>query len=116
MGTALLCLFLLLGGKDPWFAIELRVYPLVSQAPATVLVKIRIEPRPENRKYTVIVDGENYYSESWGDLDGDRAPAIQRERAYPALPSGDYNVKVTLYKLVEGKVKTDTESRHFLVT
>jgi hypothetical protein len=80
------------GGAEP---LRLSVTPAQSFAPATVLVRARIEPRAENRWLALVADGPNFYRSSEIQLDGDQAPKTVELR-FSNLPGGDYEIYAVL--------------------
>jgi hypothetical protein len=76
-------------------ALTLAVTPAQSMAPATVRVRARVEPSAENRRLTIIADGEDYYRSSEFQLEGDQAPPTV-EVQFPSLPGGNYEVYAVL--------------------
>src|SRR3954454_17119911 len=57
-------------------ALILAVAPSQSFAPATVSVRLTIEPSIANRRVAVTVDSEDFYRSSEIPLDADHAPRI----------------------------------------
>jgi hypothetical protein len=76
---------------------RIRVSPAICLEPALVEVTVRIPPSPDNRRLSVTIDAEDYYTSSTTELDGERAPAM-RVFSYRSLPAGHYTVTVTLEK------------------
>ena len=76
--------------------LALEVMPRVCSVPCTVRVRVQVEPNEDNRQLTVEVTGDNYSSVSSILLDGANAPRTQPFFWYRDLPSGDYEVAVTL--------------------
>jgi hypothetical protein len=79
-------------GNEP---LTLAVTPAQSMAPATVRVRARVEPSAENRKLTIIADGDDYYRSSEFQLEGDQAPPTVELR-FPSLPGGNYEIYAVL--------------------
>lgn len=71
--------------------LKLAVTPIKSLAPATISVRIRIEPDSENRALTVLVRSDEFYQSSEIPLDGESAQRSV-ELHYPNLPGGDYQI------------------------
>ena len=72
-------------------ALSVSVSPTVSTAPATVRVKIHMEPHPDNRMLTVVTESDAYYRGSSIPLEGEDSPTILN-LSYPGLPGGEYEV------------------------
>jgi hypothetical protein len=75
--------------------LSIRVSPIVSLAPATLLIRTSIEPDASNRAVELVADSEGFYRSSLVQLDGERAPktTIFELRS---LPPGEYEVKASL--------------------
>ena len=90
--TALTFLFgLTVSGLDANERLTMVVSPSKSMAPATIRVRLGVEPAIENRFVEVIAESGDFYRSSQVPLDGERAPhtiAIE----FRALPSGTYAV------------------------
>jgi hypothetical protein len=79
--------------------LSMVVTPARSSAPATVRVRIGIQPAAENRVLHVIADSGDFYRSSEIQLDGERAPhTIAVE--FRSLPGGTY--------VVHGMLRDDT--------
>jgi hypothetical protein len=61
-------------------------------APATIRVRLVVEPSADNRALNVIADSGGYYRSSEIQLDGDRAPRLLVVE-FPSLPGGSYTVQ-----------------------
>jgi hypothetical protein len=92
------------GDKTTTDPLKIRVSPALSMEPGIVQVTVTVADNPDNRALAVKIDAEAYYSSSAMELDGDRGPAT-KVFAYRSLPSGQYNVTVTL-KNRHGRVLT----------
>jgi hypothetical protein len=68
------------------------VTPSKSMAPATIRVRVGVEPAAENRVLNVIADSGAYYRSSEIQLDGERAPRLLVVE-FPSLPGGSYTVQ-----------------------
>jgi len=90
-GVLLIAMPMVNGGE----LLTMAVSPVQSIAPTTVRVRIRVEPRAENRVLEVAADSGNYYRGSTIPLDGDLAPATVT-LSYPNLPEGSYEVVCVL--------------------
>jgi len=75
--------------------LKLAVTPAQSFAPATVRVRVRIEPSAENRMLAIVADGDDFYRSSEIQLDGDQSPKTV-ELEFPNLPGGEYEVSALL--------------------
>ena len=75
--------------------VTLKVSPAKSFAPASMLIRARIEPSAANRSLAIIADGENFYRSSEIPLEGEQAPKTF-ELALKNLPGGDYGVYAVL--------------------
>jgi hypothetical protein len=71
------------------------VTPARSIAPATIRVRVRVEPAASNRVLNVVADSGDYYRSSEIQLDGERTPRTLVVQ-FPSLPGGDYVVHSTL--------------------
>jgi hypothetical protein len=69
--------------------------PPMSAAPATVRVRLIIEPDSSNRALEVVADSADFYRSSLIELDGERAPRMAVVE-YRSLPGGDYVISGTL--------------------
>jgi len=65
--------------------------------PASVRLRIRVEPDAENRALTVAVLSEGYERSSLEQLDGADAP-ISRWITYKGIPAGDYEAVAVVYR------------------
>jgi hypothetical protein len=79
-------------GGEP---LKLTVTPAQSFAPATVLVRARIEPSVENRALAIVANGDEFYRSSEIQLNGDQAPKTVDLR-FSDLPRGQYEVYAVL--------------------
>jgi hypothetical protein len=68
------------------------VTPSKSMAPATIRVRVALEPAAENRVLNVIADSGDYYRSSEIQLDGEHAPRTIVV-TFPSLPGGSYTVQ-----------------------
>lgn len=76
--------------------LTLKVFPWVCNRPCTVRVMVQVDPNVENRHLVVTANGDNYYSSSTIDLDGENAPYTQPFFWFNELPSGVYRVDAVL--------------------
>lgn len=72
-------------------AISLRVTPLVSFAPATLTIQVRVHPEPSDRQVQVVVESEHFSRLSRWTIDPSNCPALF---TYPLrdLPEGAYQI------------------------
>jgi hypothetical protein len=75
--------------------LRMSVSPAAAFAPASVMVRARIETHAENRELRVIADSDVFSRASYIPLDGERAPRVN-ELIFRDLPAGEYQVRVTL--------------------
>ena len=71
------------------------VSPAVAFAPATVIVRAKIESDARNRMVEIVAESPNFYRASEIQLDGDKAPRTNTIE-FRSMPSGTYEVKATL--------------------
>jgi hypothetical protein len=76
------------GATEP---LSIRVSPAMSFAPATLVIRARVEPDADNRAMEVSADSEGFYRSSAIQLEGDRAPKTATIE-FRSLPSGEYEV------------------------
>ena len=74
---------------------SVTVSPAVAFAPATLVVRARIESDTRNRAVEIVAESPTFYRSSEVQLDGDRAPRTNVFE-FRAVPSGTYDVKATL--------------------
>ncbi len=77
-----------IGAKDQ---VSVRVSPAISFAPATVVIKTRVEPNADNREMDVTADSEEFHRSSAIQLNGDSAP-LTSFFEFHDLPPGEYEV------------------------
>jgi hypothetical protein len=75
--------------------VTLKVTPAKSFAPASVMIRARIEPSDANRALAIIADGENFYRSSEIPLEGEQAPKTF-EFMLKNVPGGEYGVYAVL--------------------
>ena len=75
--------------------VTLKVTPEKSFAPASVVIRARIEPSAGNRALAIIADGENFYRSSEIPLEGEQAPKTF-ELSLKDLPGGEYGIYAVL--------------------
>lgn len=111
--TALLLLSLLaLAGNTPHRSVSVRVSPLVSLAPASIRVRVTVEPFADQRVLRVDVEGEDFSRASEMPLEGLQA-ARSRWIDYAGIPAGQYQFMARVGTQA-GIVATATQ--HFIVT
>jgi hypothetical protein len=93
---AVFMLGLLARGLDAGERLSMVVTPARSMAPATIRVRVGVEPAASNRVLHVVADSGDYYRSSEIQLDGERAPRTLVVQ-FPSLPGGDYVVHSTLF-------------------
>ncbi len=71
------------------------VSPAVAFAPATLIVRAKIEADARNRVVEIVAESPNFYRSSEIQLDGDKAPRTNTIE-FRSMPSGTYEVKATL--------------------
>jgi streptogramin lyase len=76
------------GATEP---LSIRVSPAMSFAPATLVIRTKVEPDADNRAMEVSADSEGFYRSSAIQLEGDRAPKTTTVE-FRSLPSGEYEV------------------------
>jgi hypothetical protein len=69
--------------------VTIKVTPEKSFAPASIVIRARIEPSAANRALAIIADGENFYRSSEIPLEGEQAPKTF-ELSLKSLPGGEY--------------------------
>jgi len=72
--------------------LTLSVSPAVAFAPATLIVRARIESDSRNRAVEIVAESSDFYRASEVQLDGDNAPVTNRFE-FRSLPSGTYEIK-----------------------
>jgi hypothetical protein len=88
MATATLCA----GAGEP---MTLSVSPAVAFAPATLIVRAKIEADAHNRTVEIVAESPAFYRSSEIQLDGDRAPRTNTFE-FRSMPPGTYDVRATL--------------------
>ncbi len=97
--TTLLCLYAVFATA----ADGITVSPKASFAPATVIVRARVEHDSRNRAMCLELDGGLYRSSCW-EIDGD-SPLVT-EQVYRDLPGGTYTVRLTITRQAVDKPQT----------
>ena len=75
--------------------LAINVSPAVAFAPATLIVRARIEADSRNRAVEIVAESQDFYRASEMTLDGDKAP-MTNVFELRSLPSGTYEIKATL--------------------
>jgi len=75
--------------------LTITVSPAVAFAPATLIVRARIDADPDNRAMEIVAESADFYRASEVPLNGDQAPHMNVFE-FRSLPSGTYEVKATL--------------------
>jgi hypothetical protein len=76
------------GAKKP---ISIQVSPVMSFAPANLMIRARLEPDADNREIEVVAQSDDFYRSSAIQLEGDRAPRTLMFE-FRSVPSGEYQV------------------------
>jgi len=76
-------------------AIQLLTGPL-GLAPCTVRLRVRVEPKAENRSIEVTLTSDDFSSASRQALDGAHAAITQREQTYRDVPRGTYEIRAVV--------------------
>jgi hypothetical protein len=71
--------------------VSITVSPAMSFAPATLVIKARVEPDADNREMDVVADSGEFHRSSAVQLDGVRAPRTSTFE-FRSLPPGEYEV------------------------
>ena len=79
-------------------ALQLLNGPL-GLAPCTVVLRVRVEPKAENRSVEVTLTSPDFSSASLQQLDGLQAPKTQRQQTYPDLPRGEYEIRAIVQRV-----------------
>jgi hypothetical protein len=77
--------------------LQILVSPTVSFAPSTLNVKIRVEPRPENRLLVWSLIGGEFATESRRQLEGEASPKTFFMPQWKDVPPGTYVAVATVY-------------------
>lgn len=85
---------------------------LITHTRPTVRVELRVERQVDNRSIVLEVVGDDYYSRSDWDLEGDHAPYLFTKE-FRDLPQGEYDVAATLVK--SNHSTSMVKGRHFTV-
>jgi len=72
--------------------LTMTVSPAVAFAPATLVVRARIESDSRNRVFEIVAESPEFYRSSEIQLDGDHAP-VTNTFEFRSLPSGTYEIK-----------------------
>ena len=95
------CLALLLvtlnAAEQQHGAIKLSISPKRCIVSCDVRIDVRIEPHPDNRWWTVELDGPVFRS-STQQLNGEQSPKTQAPMWINRLPMGSYEVRAILYR------------------
>ena len=75
--------------------LTMTVSPAVAFAPATLVVRARIETDSRNRTFQIVAESSDFYRASEVQLDGDNAP-VTNTFEFRSLPSGTYEIKATV--------------------
>ncbi len=80
---------------DAGSPMTMTVSPAMTMGPATVKIRLKIEPDASNRSVTIVADSPDFYRSSLINLEGERAPRNVALNYYN-LPGGNYLVSGTL--------------------
>jgi hypothetical protein len=72
--------------------LAIDVTPSVAVAPATLRVRVDVEPARENRSLEIVLESESFFRSSELSLDGEAAPRESRVD-YHDLPIGNYTIR-----------------------
>jgi len=100
------CLLAGLAVASPPVAVSAN--PMVSMAPATVVVNVVLEPDERNRALIVVTDSADFYSSSEVALDGDRS-ARQQRFTVRNLPAGEYVVQARIKRADDSERIAETQ-------
>jgi hypothetical protein len=75
--------------------VSMKVSPSIAFAPATLVIRTRVEPDADNREMDLVAESDEFYSSSTVQLDGDRAPLTSMFQLR-GLPSGEYEVTASV--------------------
>ena len=75
--------------------LTMHVSPAMAYEPATLAIRLSIEPDANNRIVLVVADSGEFYRSSEIQLDGERAPRTS-VIWYRSVPAGDYDVQGVL--------------------
>jgi hypothetical protein len=75
--------------------VSVRVTPAFAFAPASVMIRTRIEPHADNRSMEIVADSGGFYRSSTIPLEGDRSPRSATFE-FRSLPPGEYDISATI--------------------
>lgn len=75
--------------------LAIHVSPAVAYEPASLTIRLSVEPNADNRTLVVVAESQEFFRSSYLYLDGERA-ARTSVVSYRSLPAGDYQVRGTL--------------------
>jgi hypothetical protein len=75
--------------------LQSRIWPSVSQAPASVRIEVVVPQDDDNRTLKIVVDSGDFFRSSTIDLEGADAPGFFSVQ-YRSMPAGAYEVDVEL--------------------
>jgi hypothetical protein len=81
--------------------LTIDVSPRISQAPAAVRIRAIVTPSEGNRGLKIVADSGDYFRSSYIPLDGTDSVTVT---SFKNLPSGQYDVSVTLVDAEGGQV------------
>jgi hypothetical protein len=77
-------------------AISLHVTPHQGFAPMTIRVQVRLIPVDTDRLLCVIVESQDYYSDSDLTMEGAQSPKLYPAVRYRDLPAGEYHIRASV--------------------
>jgi hypothetical protein len=92
--------------------LRIDVWPNVSAAPATVRIRVIVEPNVENRGLTITADSGDFFRSSFVPMAGIDAAEVT-ETMMKGLPGGEYEISATL---VDSQGHQIVERRNLMVT
>jgi hypothetical protein len=88
---------------DAGESITIAVSPRQSIGPTNLTVRLRVEPRADNRALEIVADSGDFYRSSMIQLDGERAARTVFVE-FRGVPSGEYQVSGAVYDSVGHRV------------
>lgn len=74
-------------------AIQLAVSPQIAFAPATLSIRVRVQPNEEDRWIAVTLDSADFYRSSEWTIEGDRVLYSWQQ---PSVPAGEYSISAMI--------------------
>ena len=88
--------------------LTVKTVPSVCADPCQVRINIRVQPHEANRYLVVELNGEPMFRGSILPLRGEASPATQPEITFSGVPTGDYQIRVILYRGKKEFTRTTT--------